>query len=152
MIPNADITIYNKYTDPSTRSEKYQRSVIQGVVWESTSGSAEAKDWVSGVRAGKLPRNAASLFIPITAGGAYLAPIAWQALTVKSGYWTLQADDVIVRGAVTDEITEAVIDPPAPAFTMTDLREKYDDIVGILAVDLMDRGSIAVRHWAVDCR
>jgi len=45
-----------------------------------------------------------------------------------------------------------VIDPPTAAFTMTDLREKYDDIVGILAVDLMDRGSIAVRHWAVDCR
>jgi len=65
----------------------------------------------------------------------------------------LQAGDVIVRGAVTDEITDEVIDElteeVTPAFTVSDLKRKYDDVLSITTVDWMDAGSEKVNHWEI---
>lgn len=143
MIPNGDITIYNKYTD-STRKEKYQRTVVRDVVWQAASAV-----YVAG--SGLVRANTAFVMIPFARGTAYLAPKAWQA--AKSGKWTLQEGDVIVRGAVTNEITDAVVGPPAvDAFTMTNLRALYDDVVVITNVGAMDEGSPNMQHWEVDCK
>ena len=35
MKANANLTIYNKYIDPATRSEKFQRTQILDVAWEN---------------------------------------------------------------------------------------------------------------------
>ena len=143
MIPNSDITIYNKYTD-STRKEKFQRTVIRDVVWQATKAV-----YVSG--AGMVRANTAFVMIPFARGADYLAPKAWQA--AKSGKWTLQEGDVIVRGIVTNEITEAVVTPvPADAFTMTNLRALYEDVVVINDIYAMDEGSANMQHWEVDCK
>ena len=89
---------------------------------------------------------------PALARGAdYLAPKAWQA--AKSGKWTLQEGDVIVRGIATNEITEAVVTPvPVAAFTMTSLRAAYEDVVVINSIYAMDEGSAHLKHWEVDCK
>lgn len=143
MIPNSDITIYNKYTD-STRKEKYQRTVVSDVVWQAASSV-----YVAGV--GMVKANTALVMIPFALGANYLAPKAWQA--AKSGKWTLQEGDVIVRGSVTNEITEAVTTPvPADAFTMTSLRAMYEDVVIITNVSAMGEGSANVQHWEIDCK
>jgi len=143
MIPNSDITIYNKYTD-STRKEKYQRTVVSDVVWQDAKAI-----YVAGV--GMVKANTALVMIPFALGANYLTPKAWQA--AKSGKWTLQEGDVIVRGSVTNEITEAVITPvPVAAFTMTSLRALYENVVVITGVAAMDEGSAHLQHWEVDCK
>jgi len=143
MIPNSHITIYNKYTD-NTRKEKYQRTVIRDVVWQ-----AARAVYVSG--AGMVRANTAFVMIPFARGADYLAPKAWQA--AKSGKWTLQEGDVIVRGIVTNEITEAVVLPtPVAAFTMTSLRALHEDVVVINNIYAMDEGSFNMQHWEVDCK
>lgn len=135
MIPNSDITIYNKYIDSATRSEKYQRTVVTDVVWQATKA-------VSGSKSGQLASNVATVFIPFARGDDYSKPKAWQ--TSRSGKWTLQEGDIIVRGTATDEISGA--------YTITSLRAEYDDVVMISSVDAMDQGSPNVQHWQVGCK
>lgn len=134
MIPNADITVYNKYIDSATRSEKYQRAEVKSVVWQSTKAISQMRT--------QTAANVALVMIPFERGTQYAAPKAWQA--AKSGKWTLQEGDVIVRGIVTDEITGA--------YTITDLRAEHENVVTIASVDAMDQGSSNSQHWEVNCK
>lgn len=133
MIPNGHITIYNRYFD--NRAEKYQRTVIRDVVWQATKA-------VSGRSTGVLASNVATVFIPMARGTDYLKPKAWQ--LARSGKWTLQEGDVIVRGEATDNITTE--------YTLTSLRAEYEDVVTITSIDAMDQGSANVQHWQVGCK
>lgn len=145
MRTNCDITIYNRYV--VSGAEKYQRVVVLGVAWENRKA---ANTLASG---GKIAAYSARVFIPFARGVSYIEPKAWQALTSKTGKWTLQEDDVIVKGAVTDEIVAASTDPithvVTPAFTITSLKAKYDDVLTVASVDTMDTGSFSMQHWNV---
>ncbi len=133
MITPDTITIYNKYID--NRAEKWQRSVVRDVNWQATKA-------VSGSRDGLLSSNVATIFIPFTSHTEYLVPKAW-ALD-KTSHWTLQEGDVIVRGEVTDEITDV--------FTMKSLYAKYDNVVQITSIDAMDMGSAYMQHWEIGAK
>jgi len=135
VIPNSDITIYNKYIE--NRAEKYWRNEIYDVVWQATKA-------VSGSGSGQLASNVATVFIPFASGDGYLPPKEWQGMSNKNDLWTLQEGDIIVRGIVTDEISDA--------FTMTALRAAHDSVVMITSVDAMDQGSGYMRHWQVGCK
>lgn len=138
MLTPHNLTIYNKYVDPTTRTEKYQRALIVGVNWQA------AKAVFQGA-AGMVRSDVATIFIPILRGATtYKLPIAWQALTTKTGYWTIQAGDIVVRGMVSDEITDL--------FTVTNLRAKYDNCLVITSVDANDQGSPSVQHWRVGAK
>ena len=136
MITNTSITLYNRYV--VSGAEKYQRTVISAVAFEQRLASRS-----------NLSDNTARVFIPHDLGTNYLDPIPWLALAVKTGKWTLNEGDVIVKGTVTDEIVAAVISPPSPAVTMTNLQAKYDFIFTIVSVSSMDAGSSRMHHWDV---
>jgi len=133
MIPNSDITIYNRYF--VNRVETYQRTVINNVVWQATKA-------VSGRSTGVMAANVALIMIPFALGTNYRKPKAWAA--ARTGKWTLQEGDVIVRGAITQEITTE--------YTLSELRAAYDDVVSITSIDAMDQGTAAVQHWEVGCK
>jgi len=142
MKTNTSMTIYNKIAG----TETYQRTVISAVEWENRKAS-------NGMRSGALASNVARVFIPKSLGANYLKPKEWQALTTKTGKWTLQDGDVIVKGTVTDEIHIAVVGPPAvAAFTVTSLKNKYDDVLMITSINSFDMGSIALQHWEVGAK
>lgn len=134
MLGQVNITIYNQYIDPATRSEKYQRTVIPHVHWENRKAINRSK-------IGDISADSVMVFIPFAVGDDYLKPVAWQALPVKTGKWTLQTGDILVKGAVTDELSSS--------FTASDLKEKYDDVVAITSVDTMDYGTVGLQHWEV---
>lgn len=135
MRTNADLTVYNKYIDPVTRSEKYQRSQVREVAWENRKAANVRSS------GGQMEADQARVFIPFARGANYVKPNAWQALVTKTGKWTLQVGDVIVKGLVSDEI--------AGAFTITSLKAKYDDVLVVSSVDTMDMGSLSMQHWNV---
>jgi hypothetical protein len=151
MRTNTDITVYNKYIDPTTRSELYQRTIIPSVVIQGPYGSNVIQ------QGGWVRQNTATISIPYTRGKFYLKPSAWKALGSKTGFWTLWIGDVIVQGKVTDELhplIPTVIGPPiipaVPAFTLTDLRSKYLESCWVVTlVDVMDNGSPRMWHWKV---
>src|SRR5689334_8888606 len=130
MIPNAHITVYNKYIDPTTRSEKYQRSVVYNVVWQGVKAVSRAKEQVAS--------NTALILIPFASGNGYLAPKAWQALTNKANYWTLQEGDIIARGMLAQDITTE--------YGISQLKAAYEDVVMVDSVAAMDEGSANVQH------
>ena len=135
MRTNADMTIYNKYL--SSGADKWQRTQIENVKFEGTKAS-------SGLSSGRLASNVATIYIPKDRGDNYTAPKAWQALVTKTGKWTLQDGDVIVKGLVTDEI--------GTGFTMTQLFAKYDNVLTITSVDTMDAGSASIQHWQIGAK
>jgi hypothetical protein len=144
MRTNCDITIYNKYTDPSTRADLFQRTVILKVAWENRKGRNVI---ASG---GNIAVDQARIFIPLSRGGTnYIDPAGWQALATKTNRWTLQNGDIIVKGNVADTIHPAVASPPVTAFTVSDLKAKYSDVLVISSVDTMDYGSLNMQHWQV---
>jgi hypothetical protein len=133
MRTNGPITIYNKYL--SSGAAAYQRTVVQDVAFEHRKA---ANKLASG---GDIAANAARVFIPMARAASYLKSKPWQALVSKTGKWTLQEGDVVVQGAVTDEITGG--------FTISSLKAKYDDVYEISSVDTMDSGSVAMQHFNV---
>jgi len=135
MKTNAQATIYNKAIDPDTRSEIYYRTVLSEVYWENRRA---VNKLASG---GDIKADKVLVMIPRSFETNYLEPIAWRGLVDKTGKWTLQNGDIIVRGVVADEITSE--------FTASDLKRKYDDVLTINSVDSMDAGSERVRHWEV---
>lgn len=131
MIPNAVITLYNRYI--LSREEKYQRSELSGVVWQSQKAVSRRKE--------QVPANTALVMIPFVVGNQYVTP---KNFTAGQGTWTLQEGDIIVRGIATESLSAS--------FTVADLQAKYDDVVLITSVDAMDQGSISSRHWEVGCK
>lgn len=134
MIPNADITLYNKYHE--NRAEKYQRVVIRRVVWQSQKAISQMR-FQSGA-------NSLVILIPFALGTQYVSPRNWLWEDKPSTHWTLQEGDVVVRGEVEDEITDL--------FTITQLRATYDEVFTINSIDAMDEGSPNVQHWEVGCK
>jgi hypothetical protein len=133
VIPNAHVTIYNRYIH-TDRSEKWQRSEIFNCVWQGVSAIARFKE--------QVPANTILILIPFASGAGYAEPKAWQAS--KASQWTLQEGDVIVRGLVTDEIDTE--------YTITSLRAEHQHVVQIASVAAMDEGSPNVQHWEVQAK
>lgn len=134
MRNNADITIYNKSVDATTRAEVWTAYHIRGVMWENCKAA-------NVIRSGLLEADKVAVYIPYARGADYISPRAWQALTVKTGRWTLQVGDVIVRGLVYETIDAD--------YTISDLKREYDDVMNIRSVDAMDGGLPRMRHWQV---
>ena len=136
MLTNADMTIYNRYIDSATKTEKYQRALIIRVMWENR----KAANVLSA--GGQIAVDKARVFIPFARGALYLKPKAWLALTTKTGKWTIQEGDIIVKGLVSDEI--------GTGFSASDLQKKYDDVLTVSSVDTMD--ALSLRHWEVGAK
>lgn len=132
MIPNAHITIYNQYTDPTTRFPKWKRSEVLDCVWQGVNAIARFKE--------QVPANTILVLIPFTSGDEYAEPKAWQ---VERNGWTLKEGDVIVRGTVADEITDA--------YTITHLRAEHQFVAQIASVADRGQGRFT-KHWEVQCK
>lgn len=132
MLTNTPMTVYNKYL--VGRVETWQRAQISDVHWEQRHA-----------REGNQDNDFTVVYIPFARGTNYLKPREWQALTSKSGSWTLQVGDVIVKGLVADELV-------AGTFTLSDLKRTYDDVLTAASVDTRDYGSANLQHWELTAR
>lgn len=133
MIPNAHITIYNKYIDVATRTEKYQRSEIYNCVWQASRSVSRFKEQVQS--------NTLLVLIPFASDTGYQEPKAWQ---IDRDGWTLQEGDIVVRGLVTDEIDTE--------YRVSDLRTEHQNVFAIASIACMDNGSPNVNHWELNCK
>ena len=102
MIPLAreTVTLYNRRlvagADGRMR-EVWRRRVLRGCSWVRAHER---------VRDDGIVRYAASIVCRIPADPDYRSPGAWDALDAPEGTFTLAAGDILVYGAVEDEITE----------------------------------------------
>jgi hypothetical protein len=127
------ITVYNKYVEGGV--EKWSRTILQGVFWDSRRGAVLRKN-------GAASADSAVILIPRSADlrGAYRKPMVWGAQEVKTGTWTLQEGHTVVRGAHDIEILKSITKELAG----------LDDVLAITIVDDKNFGGLA--HWEVSAK
>lgn len=130
MFPHT-VTIYNKYT--VAQEERWQRTVLRGVFWDSTKGAQLRK-------AGVASADGLTLIIPQSVVPGYIKPKAWAELADKVGRWTLQSGDIVIKGEVAHEVERS-----------TKELLGYDDLLTITAVDSREYGG-DMAHWEVTGR
>lgn len=133
MQTNSNITIYNRYRLTNNSEDRWQRTQVQNVAWEQTHARTQFDS-----------ADLATVFIPMARGTNYLAPRVWQALSTKTGKWTLQVGDVIVKGLVSDELSAAL--------PLGILKAAHDDVLVITSVDTRDFGIASMQHWQVGAK
>lgn len=134
MITNAAITIYNR------RRSGRNSVLIPTVISEAS--------WFYGRRAarGQFIDNEDSYQVRIpygadTSGKTYVNPAQYASMTDEeaAGYWTMQIDDIVLKGEYTSEVTDDRA-----------LRELTDDLFVVNTfADNTIRGSDAVKHWRI---
>lgn len=130
---NEKITVYNRYTDPSTRYQVYLPTVISGIHWYGTNKTTPNND-------GLISAKQYTLRIPIEAdfsGATYAPPKAYEKLASKNGYFTLAEGDIIVKG-------EHIVSNAKPAY----LTQNFDDVITIISVT-DNRTAPNAPHWRV---
>lgn len=88
----SSVTLYNKKWDSENRQDTYVRNVLNGVHWED----------VRGVKLGETNLTVddnTEIVIPMSLKG-YINPIEFDKLATVSNEWTLQADDIVIKGNV----------------------------------------------------
>ena len=134
MITNAAITIYNR------RRSGRNSVLIPTVISEAS--------WFYGRRAarGQFIDNEDSYQVRIpygadTSGKTYVNPAQYAVMTDEeaAGYWTIQIDDIVLKGEYTSEVNDDRA-----------LRELTDDLFVVNTfADNTIRGSDAVKHWRI---
>lgn len=102
MITNADITIYNQKSDPVTKLTEYVRTQIRNVHWYTDQKTSVDQ---SGVHSADIYK----IRIPeeSVTDRKFLDYSEWKQSEETDGYWTIQNDDLVVRGLVDDDIRQA---------------------------------------------
>lgn len=116
MITNDDLTLYNRYYDPVSKKDKYQRTYLRSIHFEK-------KKQINNNNGTLTNANYAEVLIPFFDG--YLKPKAWR--NDKTDHWTLAAKDVIVSGIVDFEISDT--------HPVTELIDSYDDVFTIFSAE-----------------
>ncbi len=127
---NDTVTIYNKYSDGNI--EKWQRTVLTGVFWDSSKGAILRKT-------GASSDDGLMLLMPrdVNATGKYLKPKEWAALADKSECWTLQSGDSVILGDIDHEIVKSSKE-----------LQQFDNLITISLVDTKGFGD-DMAHWEV---
>lgn len=90
------MTIYNKVFDSVTKTNKYNRTQVTEINWHNDLGTVMASGTVTQKDMFKIRTDNYEKFLP---AAEYLS------LADKTGFWTVQRDDVIAKGLLTTEIT-----------------------------------------------
>lgn len=131
MFPHT-VTVYNKYTESNV--EKWRRTVLSGVFWDSSKGATVRKTGVSSADGLMLiiPMN-----VTVPSDRQYVKPKEWTALSDKTESWTLQNGDTVILGDISYEVVRSSKELLG-----------YDDVLTISNVDTRDYGG-GMAHWEV---
>lgn len=121
LFKNADITIYNRYIDVVSGVDRYQRTVIKGVNWQSKrNGTVSDK--------GLLLADSTLVFIDKLDN--YVSPKRFTKMQPmkREKYFTFAIGDKIVKGEVDFEVFGL------KPYSIADLEFEFDDVITIKSV------------------
>ena len=134
------ITIYNKYTDNSTRVVTWYRTVLTDPLsfWKEVGDRTVV---------GNVTLDTKSIICRIPQTTKYATVEDWWSLTDKSTKFTLQTDDIIVLGECTDEIDEYVSGKRSSDFLAK--RKKFGGVMEIKQVANDTMNGMLFKHYTV---
>lgn len=115
------ITIYNKYTEPSTHEITWYRTVLTDCFWKYIHDK---------VLLGNTVIETAKTICRIPENDNYLDKYLWNELDDKTTNFTLGQGDIIVHGEVDDEIDEST-----KGSRSSDLITQYKALQGCIEVE-----------------
>lgn len=120
---NTSITIYNRVEDAQTNVISWYKHTVGGAFWKYVKDKMTVGETV-------LETN--KIICRIRKDEAYMDKSEWLALPndKKAGFFTLGQKDIIVKGAVEDEIDEYV-----KGHRSTDIIAKYKALQGCMEID-----------------
>lgn len=121
LFKNANITIYNRYTDASSGVDKYQRTVVKGVNWQGKrNGTVSDK--------GLLLADSVLIFVNKLEN--YISPKRFAKLQPieRENCFTFAPGDKIVKGEVYFEVTGV------KPYRIADLENEFDHVIDIKSV------------------
>lgn len=134
IFKNSSITIYNKYYDKTTGYDKYQKTIITKVNWQSKrNATLTSAD-------GLLIQDSVLIFIDKLEG--YVSPRVFKLLSdiERPNHFTYGIGDKIVKGEIDFTITG--IKP----YSLANLEKGYDNVVTIMGVRELSN------HLEVECK
>lgn len=116
------VTIYNKYFDPVSDMITWYRHVVTGAFWKYTGDKIS----IANVTLGSY-----DITCRIRKDPAFMENFEWVNLPadVKPDYFTLNRNDILVKGEVSDEINEY-----ADGYRATDIIQKYKNMQGCMVI------------------
>lgn len=119
---DTSVTIYNKYTDPTTQTVTWYRSVVDNAFWKDVNDKVTIGDTI-------LESN--KIICRIREDANYKDKYLWIDLPSedKARFFTLGQGDIIVKGKVADEVDEY-----SKGHRSTDLIAKYKELQGCLEI------------------
>jgi len=120
---NESITVYNKYKDPVSQLITWHRHVVEGAFWKNIGNK---------VTVDKTVIETDAIICRFRKDEQFLPKYEWVELPNDSmdNYFTLGRGDILIRGAVDDEVDEYT-----NGYKSTDLVHKYKDLQGCMTID-----------------
>lgn len=117
------VTIFNKYVDPTTQVVTWYKTVLERCFWKYTGNKVLVGDTL-------LETNNTICRIPWNE--KFLEKYEWEDLPndEMSEYFTIGADDIIIKGSVTD-----IIDEYTSGHRSSDILTKYKALQGCMTVE-----------------
>lgn len=131
MYTNSDITLFNKHND-TDQTPDYMATVVRNVYVEHRRSRSNENNTTE-----------TKIYIPSASmdatGKKYVGPIEYHSASdeERKGCFTFEKGDVVVRG---------VVDEPS-VVKLSELRDKYDDVVVINSISNYLYGSANMHHW-----
>lgn len=120
---DTDLTIYNKFEDPQTRLVTWYKTIVKDAFWKYTGDK---------ITINKTTLETNNTICRIRKDSKFLESHIWKNTPndKMSKYFTLSPGDIIVKGAVTDEIDEYISGKRS-----NDLEKKYKNLQGCIRVE-----------------
>lgn len=142
MMTNADITLYNRQFDKEQDKYIYLRTYLRGVNWQDSKG-------VNITESGVVSDDITRVFIPLAVDAEdkqYKKPKTYKRIDDKSLIYTLDNEDIVVKGIVDFELTGE------QGANVSTLQALYDDVMVITKVIDNRYGSPAVQHFELEVK
>ena len=93
------VTVYNKYTDPTTHRNSWQSTIVTGCFWKDREEITISKAII-------IPSNIMICRIPLD--DRFVERYVWEEMPeeTRAKFFTLSPGDILVRGAVVEPIDE----------------------------------------------
>lgn len=134
------ITIYNKYTDTSTRVTTWYKTQITDPIcfWKNVGDKTVV---------GSVTVDTASIICRIPQSSKYVTVKEWNELADKSKNFTLQQGDIVVLGVCEEDIDEYTQGKRSTDFLA--VHHKYGDVMEIKQVAIDTMNGMLFKHYTV---
>ncbi|MGL4972628.1 MAG: hypothetical protein ACRC6H_05750 [Culicoidibacterales bacterium] len=123
-------TLFNRIFDQESRKYTYKRTYLKNVSWQAGHKVRVNKGQNT------TSNETIAIYVPFIQAEVYCPPNKFAKLTDKTGFFTVNVGDKLVKGLIEIELTEQ----------NTKELAQFDDVLTISTIKVRDFGSVRLQH------